>query len=202
MESGVYSHIWKEVEPKLKQMFKDKHIIPWRVYTPLDLELASPKDVKDIPSKWVSSKSKLVYFCRVLTFYYVFFAGNIAEAFNRRVGGVVREYTHSIMRQLATLREKLDTMFYVVHTLRVGNKPNHRLGRLVSFCKSFLHFLCVLFIKTTCGNKYIFMYFADSLPWVQFGARKVLRTWMSLLQISSCMECSNRPVLPSFCNCP
>ena len=61
-----------------------------------------------------------------------FFSGDVAESFNRRVGGVKREYTHCIMRQLHSLQAKLKDSFFVVHCLRAGNKPTHKLGRFLN----------------------------------------------------------------------
>ena len=101
MEAGCYSGFYKIAEQQLKEHFGDKPCMPWRVYTQKDFSLETPSSPPT----------------------------NIAEAFNRRVGGVKKAYTHSIMNQLQNLKDSLKESLFVVHTLRVGNKPNHKLGR-------------------------------------------------------------------------
>ena len=58
-------------------------------------------------------------------------AENVAEAYNARVGGIKKSYTHCIFNQLDTLKKNFEGKLVALHVLRVGNKPKQQLGRFL-----------------------------------------------------------------------
>lgn len=114
MESGVYRGFFQDAKRLLAEKLQcaSESIIPWQVYTDKDIQLARPKKTPT----------------------------NVAKSFNSKVGGLKNSSTWCMMNLVNCLKGKEGWRSAVVHALRVGNKPNHPLGRYCGTVNKFFFY--------------------------------------------------------------